>query len=343
MTDNTTQHQSLFNRENALLGVFIVFAVLGSVFHWDWIQWLITPGAILVGTFWINQRQREFDLFTADERLSKEQIAADKRYQSELNIAYNNQREATFQVYIDRLSELLIVHNLREAPKDSDIYRMAYMRTLLVFSRLDPVRKGLALLLLQDSKLINKDKCIISLSGADLRKANLKNGHLIETNLNEIYLDDADLSSANLRDADLRSAHLTNVSLDNASLIKADLKHADMQNLKSSKGTQFWEADLSHAKLMQANLSGANLGAAILKHAELSGAHLIDAELREANLSEADLSNAKLMEADLRGADLTEADLRGADLTGALVNVPLLEEQTTLLQNTIMPNGDIHP
>jgi len=82
-----------------------------------------------------------------------------------------------------------------------------------------------------------------SLSGADLRSANLSGADLRS----------ADLRSANLRSADLRSADLSGANLSGANLRGADLSDAD---------------------LIGANLSGANLS-----DADLSGANLSDADL----------------------------------------------------------------
>jgi uncharacterized protein YjbI with pentapeptide repeats len=94
----------------------------------------------------------------------------------------------------------------------------------------------------------------------------------------------------------------------------------------------FFDADLSEAKLSESGLSGADLSNANLSGADLfftdligavmiatdlSDAFAMEAGLGDANLSKADLSNADLTRAKLPGADLTEADLTGADLTQA--------------------------
>jgi uncharacterized protein YjbI with pentapeptide repeats len=92
------------------------------------------------------------------------------------------------------------------------------------------------------------------LSGADLRRANLRAAFLLEANFS-----DADLTGAQLSAAFLGGAFLTNTKLGGANLS---------------------EASLSAARLAAANLSGANLSGA-----ELTGAMLLRTNLEGANLT----------------------------------------------------------
>ena len=80
-----------------------------------------------------------------------------------------------------------------------------------------------------------------NLSGADLRRADLRCDDL----------SDADLSGVNLSGADLRCANLSGANLSDANLSHADLSDANLSH-----------ADLSGANLSGANLSGANLSGA---------------------------------------------------------------------------------
>jgi uncharacterized protein YjbI with pentapeptide repeats len=84
------------------------------------------------------------------------------------------------------------------------------------------------------------------LSGADLRKANLKG---------------VDLSNANLYETNLRSANL-----EGANLSGANLKWAALE------GANLYKADLSNANLEWALVSGATLDAANMTGAKLNGA-----------------------------------------------------------------------
>jgi uncharacterized protein YjbI with pentapeptide repeats len=261
-----------------LLAVIVV-SILGYAYNlnwsglhgktfWDWLQLLIIPAVLAVGGYLFN--------YTTSRT---EREAATKRDQTERDIALDNQREAALQTYIDSMSELLLEKKLRESGEDDEVRTIARVRTLTVLPRLDGERKGSVLQFLYDSGLIQKDKKIIDLSGANLSDANLSGAILIEANLRGV----------NLREAELDRAYLSRADLINADLINANLSGAD---------------------LSEANLGGANLGGAHLFRADLSGAFL-----GEADLSEAHLNEAHLLRAVLSGADLTGANLRGAKVT----------------------------
>ena len=107
-----------------------------------------------------------------------EREAAEKRAQTERDIALDNQREVALQEYIDKISELLLEKRLRESPPEGEVPKIARVRTLTVLPRLDGIRKRSVLQFLYDSGLIYKDNPIIHLSGAELRQAesNLSSG-----------------------------------------------------------------------------------------------------------------------------------------------------------------------
>ncbi len=217
---------------------------------WDWLQLLIIPAVLAVGGYLFN--------YTTSR--------------TEHEIASDGQREEALQAYIDKISELLLHEKLRELkPEYEEVRKIARVRTLTLLPRLDKERKKSILQFLYESGLIEKDKQIIDLSGADLREADLR---------------EADLSGAYLRGANLRGANL----------FVANLHEADLSG-----------ANLSGAILFEADLSGAFLSGAFLSRANLSGADLSDAKLIKAELRDADLRDAKLIKADLRDADLRGA------------------------------------
>lgn len=265
---------------------------------WDWMQLLIIPAILAGGVYWLNESAR----------------------QSEQAISSDNIQEAALQTYIDRMAELLIKENLSESEQKSEVRVVARARTLTVLQGLDKERKGALLRFLYEANLIQKDKTVIDLSGANLREANLR-----WAQLREAYLYRANLDGADLRWAQLSFANLSGASLNEAKLYSADLRWAQLSE------ASLYEADLNFANLSGADLSGANLIKAELRYdlngANLSGARLIDAHLSgvrliNANLSRADLLNAdlrvaQLIDANLSGAYLNNADLRGAQLRGA--------------------------
>jgi uncharacterized protein YjbI with pentapeptide repeats len=82
-----------------------------------------------------------------------------------------------------------------------------------VLPRLDSKRKGSVLQFLYESGLIDKDKCIIDLHGADLSKANLHDANLNGANLNNTNLKEADMFFASLNNADLNHADMSGADL----------------------------------------------------------------------------------------------------------------------------------
>lgn len=131
----------------------------------------------------------------------------------------------------------------------------------------------------------------LSLTHANLSKADLRDVVLFKSDLRYIDLTEADLTRANLCEANLFFSCLTGARLNKANLQGADLSYA---NLKS------------------ANLSEADLGGA-----RLCSIYGRDVNLRKANLQKANLWEADLFIADLRGADLQDADFYLASLQGA--------------------------
>jgi uncharacterized protein YjbI with pentapeptide repeats len=266
---------------------------------WDWLQLLIIPAVLAVGGYLFN--------YTASRN---EQNSIRLRDQNERDIAVDNQREAALQAYLDKMSELLLINNLRESKEDEEVRKIARVRTLTVLQRLNPERKGSVLKFLQEAILIDKDKRIVDLSGANLSFANLG---------------EANLSGANLSEAGLSSAYLSGANLSGAYLSGANLSFANLSF-----------ANLSGANL-RVNIRGADLNGANLSEADLSSAYLSGANLSEANLSRAYLSGANLSFANLSKADLSKANLSGATVT------PKQLDTAYSLKGTIMPDGSKHP
>ncbi len=112
---------------------------------------------------------------------------------------------------------------------------LSRVRTLTVLPRCDGRRKAIVLDFLYESGLIDKDKKIVDLDGADLSeadlfraqrskadlsRANLIEANLIEANLSSAKLMEADLSGADLSEAILDGAIVTNKQLDEAKSLK---------------------------------------------------------------------------------------------------------------------------
>jgi uncharacterized protein YjbI with pentapeptide repeats len=160
-------------------------------------------------------------------------------------------RETALQNYFENVGELLIEKPLRRASPRDNLSTVVRAQTLSVLEGLDPNRKRILLRFLYESGLIDKDKPVVSLAGANLREANLHGAILSHANLRGVNLPGADLSHADLPGADLTHALLTYADLSGANLHGADLRRAFLV-----------EADLANADLSEADLGKADLGMA---------------------------------------------------------------------------------
>jgi uncharacterized protein YjbI with pentapeptide repeats len=213
---------------------------------WDWMQLLIIPAVLTVGAF----------LFNRAERISEQAIALD------------NQRAATLQTYLDRMSKLLLKKSLRTSKPDDEVRNVARTQTLTVVRGLDGNRKRTVLQFLYESGLISnhEGQSIVSLERASLQGINLHNADLAGANLNRTSLRQADLRNANLHKTSLCRAKLTDANLSEADLSEADLSDTILD------GVKLCHADLSHANLCGADLSGADLRGAIVTPEQLEKA-----------------------------------------------------------------------
>ncbi len=125
---------------------------------WNWLELLIIPGVLAFGLLW-------FDL-AENERARK---AEQKRAETQLNVEDNRAKESALQLYLDRMTALLLEINLRTSERNDEVRSVARARTLTVLSQLDGKRKGFLLRFLYESGLISTAKPIITLGGSILR------------------------------------------------------------------------------------------------------------------------------------------------------------------------------
>jgi hypothetical protein len=212
----------------ALLIIAILVGYRYGITLWNWLKLLIVPAVIAGGGIWFNRQQRERELGIAERRAQDEAL----------------------QAYLDKMTELLVVHKLGKPDEGPNVRTVAWARTKTVLRRLDTsnqgaVHKGAVLRFLNDAELISTSRPIIrSLSGAHLQGANLERSYLVDVALRGV-----DLSGATLRDANLGGANLGGA------------------NLGRSEDTER-PTDLSGADLSGADLSGATLTEQQLAQAE---------------------------------------------------------------------------
>ena len=113
------------------------------------------------------------------------------------------------------------------------------------------------------------------------------------------------VSGAPLKKADLRYADVSAAFLVNANLRNADLRGARMRK------SDFRMADLRGANLKGADLRQSHFRGADFREANLAGVNFAATDLEEAKLGFADLKKSDFKDANLKGADLRCADLRG--------------------------------
>ncbi len=163
-----------------------------------------------------------------------------------------------------------------------------------------------------------------SMSGRDLRGADLSAAFLVAQDLTLSKLSRADLSEAQLEGADLSGALLdhadfTSAQMEWAVLYRAQLNGANL-NWAHLVGAELLRAKLVDANLSRAEMEGTELSWADMTRADLSWARLNGADMSGAKLEEANLSGAQMEAANLSGVKMANADLSGAQLTWANLN-----------------------
>src|SRR5947208_411800 len=101
---------------------------------WDWLQLLIIPAVLALGGYLFTYTTSRNERAATEKRTQAEREAAEKRAQAERDISLDNQREAALQVYIDKISELLLRENLRKSEEDAEVRTIARVRTSTVRS-----------------------------------------------------------------------------------------------------------------------------------------------------------------------------------------------------------------
>jgi uncharacterized protein YjbI with pentapeptide repeats len=183
----------------------------------DWLELLVVPLALIgIGLL--------FDMQQADRQQVTEK--------HQLALAEQRTQDEALQAYLDEGSRLLLEKDLSD-PKVQTILRA---RTITVLGRLDPSEgmrnpsgKTALMQFLVEADLVQRVEGrapIISLHGADLRKAYLFGADLHGTDLRNTDLTDANLSTADLSDANLHRANLTDAHLSDANLTDAHLTDA---------------------------------------------------------------------------------------------------------------------
>ncbi len=268
---------------------------------WDVIDLAVIPFTLALGAWWLNRGERS----------------------AERDLAAERSREEALQEYLDRMSELLLQHNLKDQRVDGAVRQartVARARTLTTLRRLDGRRKAIVIQFLFESDLIERDnppRAAVEDSLLPLSRFDDPNGMNRLSILRSLYgsvvahgpivslrnadLNGVDLERANLRYSEFEFAEMRRANLSRASLAGAALNQANLE------GGDLREADLTNAHMACVVLRGADL-----RGADLHGANLHLADLRDARLDGARMWNAQLLDCRLEGASLIDVDFEGA-------------------------------
>ena len=293
---------------------------------WDWFALLGVPVAVAAtGT-----------LLARAEKL-REEKRAERRKQDDRELAQDQQNENALQAYFDRVTDLLTAGKLRHVqgdPKpDSDdenkvrVNLAVRSRTLATLRRLDGARKGQLLQFLSELRMMDPDRPVLYMRGADLRGAQLSGQSLWNNRLWNADLRCADLSSshldeADLVEADLRDANLTGASLNCTVLMKANLSGLTIKQLKfagcMAEQVKFCDAILEDVDFLEwvcgetnrrCDLLLADFSGATMKNVRFTGAYLHEAKFVGARLIKVTFTNCDLTDVDFSPADLTEVEM----------------------------------
>jgi uncharacterized protein YjbI with pentapeptide repeats len=216
---------------------------------WDWFQLLLVPALLIAGLLWLNLQQDQTSI-----ALGRQQR------ENELKIAQEQQQMMLVTNYIDRIADMLLHEKLLHSATIDDVRVVAQAETMTLLPQLDGKRKGMVVLFLMQTKLINNDFRVISLREADLRGAQLHGADIRDTYLLGADLQGADLSGSNLSYASLVFTRLAGANLQGANLQGSELTNGDLTganlnsaNLKDAQGVK--DDQLAQAK----SLTGAIL------------------------------------------------------------------------------------
>lgn len=196
---------------------------------WDWVkdiiipilQGIILPVVVALAVFWLNSQQNKANLQLADQqRVANMQIAS------------NQAKDAVVSTYVDRMSDLLMNHNLqRQTPYPGNVpIALARARTLTALQQLgnDGERKAYILRLLYESNAIVTPQTSVTLDQADFSWLKWESFPLLCLNMTDAYLQHADFRNANLSGSDFYGAKLAGANFSGAVLDHTDFSGSDI-------------------------------------------------------------------------------------------------------------------
>jgi len=302
--------------------VFGRWTGFGKKTLWDWLQLLVVPLALAMIAFLLNTFE--------DERDRRREAAAAARAAA---LAADRSAEDALQGYLDRMSDLLLLRKLGTSRPGSGVQTVARSLTLTVLRRLDPVRKGLVVRFLDESRLLQLDprrKIVVTETTRSVGPEVPAKVSLRDADLRGVVLDGATLHADDFSQADLRRARLRDAFLAGSSFADADLRGGDFRHADFAGGVVTTDGKSEGLIFGEADLDGACVSGARFTKADLQQAHFgvvgREVALDEADLRRADLRSAALREVDTKGAMFSRAQVPrhwsddGSDVSAARVD-----------------------
>src|SRR5205823_13572712 len=124
---------------------------------WDWLQLLIVPLVLAVVALVFQLANTRTERQIAKQRYEQDQQIAKQRYEQDQQIALDKQHEDLLQVYLDRMSELLLKEKLRSSKVSDEVRNVARVRTITILFQLDARRIGLVFAFLRQAGLMSNE------------------------------------------------------------------------------------------------------------------------------------------------------------------------------------------
>lgn len=127
---------------------------------WDWLQLLVIPVFLAGIAYLLSNAQTERDRRHQDQREREQR-----------RIAATAAQEERLRGYLAHISGLILQHGLQRSGKGADVRDVARAATLTTVARLDGDRRGFAVRLLFEARLLEQADPKVNLTDADLSAA----------------------------------------------------------------------------------------------------------------------------------------------------------------------------
>ena len=122
---------------------------------WDWMELLLIPMVLAFGAYLLTKSEKSHERDLADERRRTEIELAEKRFETERTLAEDQLEQSALESFIDRMTDLMLSHDLRTSKENAEVRILARTRTLAVLRGINGKRKAQVLTFLYEAGLRN--------------------------------------------------------------------------------------------------------------------------------------------------------------------------------------------